>query len=231
MSQVVIITGSSRGIGEATAARFLANGDQVVIFCRHQNHVDEAVGRLLEFGQKENILATTGDVRSTPDVKRIVKEALDRFGRIDVLVNNAGMAIWKLVEETSEQEWDDLLDTNLKGAFLFTHQVLPMMKKQGVGVIINISSGLGVQGQARYSAYSASKFGMIGLTQVVADEVKDSKIKIYAVLPGAVATKLHLDVHPWEDPKSMMTPEYVGGKIFELAKGGKPNGYELEVYQ
>lgn len=233
-SRAVIVTGSTRGIGLATAAEFLKNGDKVTIFCRHQDHVDEAVEQLSEITGlskvSQNILGLVGDVRVSSDVRELVDIALRNFGRIDVLVNNAGIAVWRLIEHTSEHEWDDVLDTNLKGSFLFMREVMPIMKKQGSGIIINISSDLGVEGQAKYSAYSASKFGQIGLTQVVADETRDTDIKVYAVLPGGVATKLHLDIHPWEDPSEMMTPEYVAKEIFQVAEGKGRSGESIEVY-
>lgn len=231
MNRVVIVTGSSRGIGEATAAKFLEDSDKVVVFCQHKEHVAEARERLNKIGRPENILATAGDVRKARDVKRIVDESMEKFGRVDVLVNNAGVALWKLIEETSEKEWDEVLDTNLKGYFLFIREVVPFMKKQKHGIIINISSGLGRAGEAKYAAYSASKFGIIGLGQVVADETKDYGIKVYNVLPGAVATKLHLDIHPWEDPAKMMTPEYVAAQIFKLADGREETGASIEIYR
>jgi len=228
--RTIIITGSSRGIGLATAIEFLKNGDHVTVFCRHDDHMQEAVKILKQHGDDDQILITTGDVSKGDDVKRIIKETLDRFGKIDVLINNAGQSIWKLLEETSEEEWDSIIDTNLKGAYLFMHEVVPVMKGVGSGIVINISSGLGVSGGEKYSAYSASKFGMIGLTQVLAEETKGTDIKSYAILPGAVATKLHLDVHPWEDPEKMMTPQYVGGKIFKAAEGKLHSGSSIEVY-
>ncbi len=229
-NRVALITGSSRGIGLATAEEFLKNGDNVVLFCRHEGHVAAAKEKLNQIGPRKNILDLVGDVRNYRDVQRIVAESLKKFGRIDVLVNNAGVAIWKSIEETSETEWDEVLATNLKGQFLFLREVLPLMKKQKSGVVINISSGLGVQGEAKYSAYASSKFGIIGLTEVAADENKNTNLKIYAVLPGAVATKLHLDLHPWEDPSNMMTPAYVAKKILALAEGKKKTGELVEVY-
>lgn len=233
-NRAVIVTGSTRGIGLATAAEFLRNGDEVAILCRHRDHVDEAVERLSEItglsDVSQNILGLIGDVRISSDVREMVDIAIRDFGRIDVLINNAGIAVWRLVEHTGEHEWDDVLDTNLKGSFLFMHEVVPIMRKQESGVIINISSGLGVQGQANYSAYSASKFGQIGLTQVVADETRDVGIKVYAVLPGGVATKLHLDIHPWEDASKMMTPEHVAQEIFRVAEGKNRSGASIEVY-
>jgi NAD(P)-dependent dehydrogenase (short-subunit alcohol dehydrogenase family) len=146
------------------------------------------------------------------------------------LINNAGTGALNPIEKTSEKEWDDVLDTNLKGPFLFMRQVIPIMKKQGKGIIINISSGLGVVGMANLSAYCASKFGVIGLTQVAADETTNSGIKVYAVLPGAVNTQLIRGSGFDLDPSTLMTPEHVAERIFKLAEGAEKSGRSIEVY-
>ncbi|MBA4393485.1 MAG: NAD(P)-dependent oxidoreductase [Desulfobacca sp.] len=190
VNRTVLITGSTRGIGLATAAEFLNQGDRVVIFCRHKKHLKEATEYLLTFGEKENVLALVGNVQKARDVKKIVNRCLKHFERIDILINNAGAAAYKPIEETTEKEWDLIIDTNLKGTFLFLRQVIPVMKNQGTGIIINISSGLGIEGATNFSAYCASKFGVIGLTRTLADEIALPGIRVYAVLPGAVDTKL-----------------------------------------
>lgn len=230
MKRVVMITGATRGIGLATAAKFLIKGDRIVIFCRHREHILKAKEHLVSLGASENILTLTGDVRKEKDVKRILGQCLKHFGRIDLLINNAGIAAYKLVEEMSEREWDDILDTNLKGTFLFIRQVVPVMKKQGSEMIINISSALGVEGEANFSAYCASKFGVIGLTQVVADETKESGLRVYAVLPWAVNTTLMSGSSLVIDPSELLAPEYVAERIFEAAKGKEKTGSLFEVY-
>jgi len=230
MDRIVMITGSTRGIGFATATEFLKAGDQLAVFCRHSNHVEEAKRLLAALGDQKGILDQVGDVRKGADVKRMVAQCLKRFGRIDILINNAGTGALNPIEKTSEKEWDDVLDTNLKGPFLFMRQVIPIMKKQGKGVIINVSSGLGVVGMANLSAYCASKFGVIGLTQVAADETTNSGIKVYAVLPGAVNTQLIRGSGFDLDPSQLMTPEHVAEKIFKLAEGEEKSGRSVEVY-
>jgi len=152
-SRAVLITGSSRGIGFAAAAEFLYNGDRVAIFCRHQRHTYEALEKLRGLAPDENVIGLCGDVRVMADVKRIIAETTRAFGGIDVLVNNTGIALWKPVEKTSELEWDDIIETNLKGQFLFIHEILPVMRRRGSGVIINISSGLGSHGLELQSLY------------------------------------------------------------------------------
>ena len=230
MNRVVMITGSTRGIGFATAAEFLKDRDRVAIFCRHREHVSKAKTDLSSLAPSENILGLIADVRKKPDVKKVVEECRKRFGRIDVLINNAGIAAYKPIEETSEREWDNIIDTNLKGTFLFMRQVLPVMKKQGSGTIINISSGLGVEGEAGFFAYCASKFGVVGLTQVIADEAKESKVQVYAVLPGAVNTQLLSDLGLGMGPADVLAPEYLAKRIFEAVQGKKKSGTLFEVY-
>ena len=230
MNRTVIITGSTRGIGFSTAAEFLKSRDRVVIFCRHKEHVTKAINQLAGLGEGKNKLGLIGDVRRERDAKRIVDQCLRYFGRIDILINNAGIAAYKEMEKVSQKEWDDILDTNLKGSFLFMRQVVPVMKKQGKGVIINVSSGLGVSGEANFSAYCASKFGVIGLTQSVADETADTGLRVYAVLPGAVKTKLNSDLDLAMEPSELLAPEYVAKRIFRLAEGRRKSGQSVTVY-
>lgn len=230
MTRIVVITGSTRGIGLSTAAEFLKGGDRVVIFCRHKEHVTKAMSQLTGFEERENILSLVGDVRREREVKRMVAQCLKHFGRIDVLVNNAGVAAYKEIEGITQKVWDEILDTNLKGCFLFMRQVIPIMKKQGKGIIINVSSGLGVAGEAKFSAYCASKFGVVGLTQSLADEMADTGIRIYAVLPGAVNTKLNWDLDLGMDLSELLAPEYVAEKIFRLAEGKRRSGQSVSVY-
>jgi NAD(P)-dependent dehydrogenase (short-subunit alcohol dehydrogenase family) len=190
VKRTVLITGATRGIGLAAAAEFLNQGDRVVISCRHKKHLQEATGYLQTFGKKENILALVADVQKTRHVKKIVNQCLKWSHRIDILINNAGVAAYKRIEETTDKEWDRIMDTNLKGTFLFLRQVIPIMKSQGTGIIINVSSGLGIEGAANFSAYCASKFGVIGLTKALAEEIPHPGIRVYALLPGAVDTNL-----------------------------------------
>ncbi len=227
----MIITGSTRGIGYATAAEFLKHGDRVVIFCRHGEHVNEAVEALSSLGKKNaQVLGLIGDVRRRKDVERIMDECLKRFGRIDILVNNAGVAAYKPIEATTDEEWDRIIDTNLKGTFLFLRHILPVMKRQKTGIIINVSSGLGVEGMAGFSAYCASKFGVVGLTQVAADELAGSGVRVYAVLPGAVDTTLIADSGLDIAPSDLLKPAYLARRIFAAAAGSEKSGALIEVY-
>ncbi len=230
MNRIVLITGSTRGIGFSSAVEFLKSGDQVVVFCRHREHVAKAMNQLASFGQRQNILGLVGDVRNERDAKRIIAQCLKHFGRINILINNAGIAAYKELEKMSEKEWDDILDTNLKGCFLFIRQIAPVMKRQGKGIIINVSSGLGVTGEANFAAYCASKFGVIGLTQSVADETAGTGLRIYTVLPAGVNTKLYRDLGLGTEPSELLSPERVAKRIFELAEGKRKTGQSVTVY-
>ncbi len=259
MNRTVVITGSTRGIGLATAVEFLNHGDRVVIFCRHKNHLKKAEEVLSALGGKENVLALSGDVRESNDAKKIILRCLKHFKGIDILVNNAGVAVCKPIEETTEKEWDLIIDTNLKGTFLFLRQVLPVMKSQGKGIIINVSSGLGLEGAANFSAYCASKFGVIGLTRAMADEISQPGIRVYAVLPGMVDTRMlegsisfarvlsevlgsqtaSQKRRKWvsavlpgteTDHSELLSPEHVAREIFEAAYGEKKSGALISVY-
>ncbi|MBT6253644.1 SDR family oxidoreductase [Candidatus Uhrbacteria bacterium] len=226
--RTVIVTGSTSGIGEATAAEFLKNGDNVVIFSPHQGDVDGATERLS--GLEGELLSLVGDVRDIRDIKHIVKSTMQKFGRIDVLINNAGIAIWKPIEEHTDKDFDLMMDVNIKGPWMFIREVVPIMKDQGYGIVIQISSIRGEIGSKNYSVYSPSKFALIGLTQSLADEIQEG-IRFYSVLPAGTHTPLHMSVHPWKDPDKLMTPEYLGGKIFKLSRGKKPSGFALRVYK
>ena len=135
-------------------------------------------------------------------------------------MNNAGVAIIKPLNETSEKEWDQIIDINLKGTFLMTKEILPIMIKQHSGVIINISSGAGKHGFPGLSAYCASKFGMIGITESLAGEVSRYGIKVFAVCPGTVDTKMIYSIYPEINPAELIKPEKIAKKVLELSTPG-----------
>ena len=145
--------------------------------------------------KKENILGLKCDVSKQYDVKSLVDVSVKRFGGIDILVNNAGIVYFKSIMDTTEEEWNKTIDTNLKGTFLFTKEVLPyMIENKSGGIIINVSSGAGKSGFPNLSAYCASKFGVIGLTESVAKEVIGDNVKVMAICPGGVDTKMMKDI-------------------------------------
>lgn len=184
-----IVTGGSLGIGAAIALELARDGANVAI--NYRKHADEAnniVAEIKKMGRKG--LAVQADVSKTADADRMVKEALKEFGRLDILVNNAGInqdaVVWKMTEE----QWDSVMDINLKGCFNYIHAVAPVFKEQQSGKIINITSINGLRGKFGQSNYSASKAGIIGLTKSVARELGKFNVNVNAVAPGLIETDM-----------------------------------------
>jgi 3-oxoacyl-[acyl-carrier protein] reductase len=232
-----LVTGSTRGIGKETTLLLLKKGLNVIISSRSQDSVDNVIEEILNKfpSKKEHILGLKCDVSKHSEVKTLVDVSVKRFGRIDVLVNNAGIVYFKSIMDTTEEEWDKIIDTNLKGVFLFTKEVLPYMSENKSGVIINVSSGAGKYGFPNLSAYCASKFGVIGLTESVAKEVTDYNVKIMAISPGGVDTKMIKDIVKVgynASNRNLIKPEEVANKIYDMIfnQNGYYNGQSVEFY-
>ncbi len=188
-NQVVLITGGSRGIGAATARIFAKAGADVAITYRgNDSKAKEQVDEIKRLGRKAK--AYKGDNSKGEIVKKIVESVLNDFGRIDVLVNNAGIWTYGEIDKMDEKVWDETMDLNLKGTFLFCRYVVPIMKKQGGGRIINISSTAGQRGEALHSHYAATKGAIISLTKSLSTELGPSNIRVNSVAPGWVDTDM-----------------------------------------
>jgi NAD(P)-dependent dehydrogenase (short-subunit alcohol dehydrogenase family) len=184
MSRVAIITGGSRGIGRGIAEALLAEGWKVWICSRSQGSVDSAVQEMGGQVQGRRV-----DVRDQGQVEGFVKEVVDAEGRIDCLVNNAGLGRFGPVDEISGDQFREVIETNLNGCFYFIRAVAPAMKKQGAGWIVNIASLAGKNPFAGGSAYNASKFGLIGLSEAAMLDLRPHGIRVASILPGSVATE------------------------------------------
>ena len=158
--RTALITGSGRGIGKETAIMLARQVENIVVCSRTKNEINEVVKDIEEINDQVNIIGTKCDVSISSQVNSLVRSAVDRFGSesIDILVNNAGVAFDKKLVDTSEDEWDQTIDTNLKGAFLITKAILPHMIKRESGAILNINCGAGKAGFSNLSSYCASKF-------------------------------------------------------------------------
>jgi 3-oxoacyl-[acyl-carrier protein] reductase len=188
--KTAIVTGGSRGIGKAIVLELARRGANVAFnFVRSQEEADNLKAELESMGVKA--FAAQCDVANTEAAAEFVKKVVEEFGKVDFLVNNAGITRDTLVLRMKEEDWDAVLDTNLKGAFNFCKAVLrPMMKNENGGSILNISSISGVMGMLGQANYSASKAGMIGLTKAIAKEVSSRKITVNALAPGLIETEM-----------------------------------------
>jgi 3-oxoacyl-[acyl-carrier protein] reductase len=184
---VAIITGASSGIGRATALAFAERGLRLALLARSERDLSEVAAEAVARGASD-VAYFICDVRDESAVDRAVASTLDRFGRIDVLINSAGLSLNGEVDGYSIEDWRVVIDTNLTGTFLTCRAVARAMKRQGSGQIINISSGAGRNGIKEMSAYCASKFGVIGFTESFALEVRNQNIRVSVLLPGSVAT-------------------------------------------
>ena len=186
--KVALITGGTSGIGEATAVLFAAEGANVAITGRSQERGDAVVQRIASAGG--GAIFIPADVRVAADCRRSVERAMEAFGRIDVLFNNAGIYVANDILGCSEDEWDAQVDTSLKGAFLMSKYALPHMIDQGSGSIIHCASGWGLVGGARAVAYCAAKGGMVVMTKAMAIDHGPQGIRVNAVCPGDTDTPM-----------------------------------------
>ena len=187
--KVALVTGAARGIGKAIALRFAEQGANVAIVVRAINeNTDQIINTLASYGVKAKAYVT--DAASFEGAHAVVKQVAEEFGRLDILVNNAGITKDGLMMRMSEEQWDDVINVNLKSAFNFIHAVTPIMARQRGGSIINMSSVVGVSGNAGQCNYAASKAGMIGLAKSIAKEMGPRGIRANAIAPGFIDTDM-----------------------------------------
>lgn len=229
--KVALVTGGGRGIGEAIAIAFAREGADVAVTARTQTQIDSVADRIRNIGRRT--VSVAADVSNPIDVQGVVDCVHKELGQIDILINNAGINIPARVVEAKIEDFDRILSTNLRGTFLFTRTVLPEMINRGRGAIVNISSEAGTRGHARNSVYCASKFGIVGFTQAVADEVKDLGITVNVICPDEVDTPLNRRNHPNITEYSQWTSvdEIADAVLFLVSEASRAiRGASIEVY-
>lgn len=220
--QVAIVTGGASGIGRATCRAMARQGASLVAVDLNQGGLDELLGTLKVELPALNALGLALNVRQEQDMQEMANRTLERFGRIDILVHSAGILRIKgsrpqFLHQVSLEEYDAVMDINLKGTFLSNRAVIPAMVRQRQGQIFNISSTSGLKGRPLDSVYSASKFGVVGLSEALAEEVRQYGIKVQVILPDAVDTPMWEQNAPIQAPESSLAPERVADLICYLA--------------
>uniref|UniRef100_A0A7S3RA32 3-oxoacyl-[acyl-carrier-protein] reductase n=1 Tax=Dunaliella tertiolecta TaxID=3047 RepID=A0A7S3RA32_DUNTE len=186
---VALVTGSSRGIGKAIALELAKQGSRVVVnYAGNKQAAEEVAQKVTELGSEALVVGAS--VGKRDEIDRMYKEVTDKWGRVDVLVNNAGITRDTLIMRMKPEQWQDVIDTNLTGVFYCTQNALKMMSKQKSGRIVNVTSVVGLVGNAGQANYSASKAGVIGLTKTVAREYSGRSITSNAVAPGFIASDM-----------------------------------------
>ena len=188
MGKVAFITGGNRGIGKEIALELARVGYDIAINYRNAENLEELKEEVSQYGVQ--CMFTQGDVSNFEGCERMAKEVTNKFDRIDVLVNNAGITKDSLIMRMKKEDFDTVIDVNLAGTFNVTKNVIPIMIKQKQGRIINVSSVVGISGNAGQTNYSASKAGIIGFTKSLAKEVASRNILVNAVAPGFIATDM-----------------------------------------
>lgn len=221
---VALVTGASRGIGLAIARRLGRMGAQVAICARNPGQLQNATDQLKRDGTMPVTLVA--DVTRAADVAAMIEQTQSQLGPIDILVNNAGLGVFGPFHERSEEEWDAVLNTNLKSVFLVSRAIAPGMIARRRGHIINISSLAGKNAFPNGAIYCASKWGLMGLTNCMAEELRSHGIRVSVICPGSVATEF--SQHAGRDPASLLQPDDVAGAVAMLVTQA-PQSFISEV--
>lgn len=212
-----LITGAGKGIGKAIAIALAKEGVNVILVARTQSEIDEVAKEINVLGVKS--LAITADVSSIDSVNNAVEKALGEFKTIDILINNAGIAAFGNFLELEPTEWERIIQVNLMGTYYVTRAVLPNMMERQTGDIINISSTAGLNGNALTSAYSASKFAVLGLTDSLMQEMRKHNIRVTALTPSTVATDMAKELKLTDgNPEKVMQSEDIAELIIAQLK-------------
>lgn len=213
-SRVCVVTGASEGIGKAVSFALLGAGNSVVMVSRSMDKLQRALD---EFGQDgQSAFLVSADVTNAQQVENLVRIIVEKLQRIDVLVNNVGGGLRRELIETKNEEWQYLVALNLTSAFYACRAVLPIMRQQKSGLIVNIASRAGRIGEGAFAAYCSVKHGLIGLTKALADSEDKFGIRVNAVCPGPVATPKMITQNPEFDHSSWITPQEVASAVLFL---------------
>ncbi|NQU98879.1 SDR family oxidoreductase [Candidatus Woesearchaeota archaeon] len=211
--KIIIVTGSSSGIGEAIAEKFGGEGAKVILCARRANLLMKNTERIKSKGGDAYYFQI--DITNDNEVKNMIDSIMKSFGKIDILVNNAGVALGGNIDDFPMENFDNMMNLNLRGLYFITKLVVPIMKEQKSGAIINISSGSGVKENPSQSAYGASKAGVIKMGESIAEELKPFSVKVHTVCPGMVAVK---NQYANLQKEKILQPSDIADTVVYLAK-------------
>lgn len=228
-NRVAAVTGGAAGIGRATCLALARQGASVVVVDVDGHQAQKVAGEISAI--KGNAIVVEADVSDELAVDQAVDEIIKALGKIDVLVNNAAIEILTPMLSVKVEDWDKVINTNLRGTFLFTRAVLPHMLERKSGTIVNVGSIDGLRGRANGAAYAASKAAVMCFTEALADEVAKYKIRANVICPAGVNTAMWRVTHPQSDPLSVLQPEEVAQVILFLASDMSRaiNGATIEI--
>src|SRR5438132_12337570 len=212
--KVALITGASTGIGRACARALAEEGARLLLTARRQQRLTELKQQAEKLGTQA--ISVLGDAREESTAKNAIQAAIQAFGQIDILINNTGVGNYKNLVDTSAQEYDDMMDTNVRSTFLFTRHTVPVMLEQKQGIILMISSMAGVYGFGGEAVYCATKFAQVGFAQALDRELRPHGIKVGVICPGGVKTEFALGTGRTEESVAQsgwLDPEDVAGAV------------------
>jgi NADP-dependent 3-hydroxy acid dehydrogenase YdfG len=228
-NSVALITGASAGIGRASALALAEEGARLVITARRRQRLEEIADQVRSMGSETIIVE--GDAREESTAKQAVALAIERFGALHILINNVGVGNYKDLIDTSPEEYDEMMDANVRSTFLFSRYAVPEMIRQQAGTILMISSMAGIYGFAGEAVYCATKFAQVGFAQALDKELRPHGIKVGVICPGGVKTEFALGKGRTEDSvaqSGMLDPEDVANAVV-LACTQSPNSRIIEV--
>lgn len=221
-SKVVLITGAGRGIGRATAELFASEGARVVLCARTKGQLAETISAITSAGGEAS--ARVADIGIAREAEALVRLAVTRYGRLDILINNAGILGPRIpIVEYPQREWAQVLRINLSGTFFVSQAAASILARQGAGTIITLSSSVGRRGRGLWGAYAVSKFGIEGLSQVMADELRSAGVCVVTFNPGGTQSAMRAEAYPSEDPSTLRSPADAARALLRLATNLSPD--------
>jgi len=215
-SKVALITGAGRGIGRATAELFAREGAKVVLCSRTKQQLAHTISSIASTGGEA--IARVADIGIAREAEALIRLAVTHYGRLDILINNAGILGQRVpIVKYAHREWTQVLRINLSGTFFVSQAAAKVMARQGAGSIISVSSAVGRRGRGLWGAYAISKFGVEGLSQVMADELRSAGVCAVTFNPGGTQTAMRAEAYPSEDPATLRSPAEAAHALVRLA--------------